>query len=96
MPLIIRIPEKWRRLALPRNLKAVRPGTIKDDLIAFVDFAPTMQEMRRLHAEGTLEGPQTQYFEPIKPVEEFYDTVADPDEYLARVAKTTLDRWNAR
>ncbi len=156
VPLIIRVPEKWRKLALPKEPDAVKPGTVVDDLIAFLDFAPTMlslagidipkhiqgraflgrqktppreyvfgardrmdeaydliryvrdkqfkyirnylwhltrgqdinymnqmptmQEMRRLNAEGKLAGPQKQYFEPTKPVEELYDIVADPHE----------------
>jgi N-sulfoglucosamine sulfohydrolase len=156
IPLIIRIPQKWRKLALPGNPNAVKPGTVNDDLIAFIDFAPTMlsitgvkipehiqgraflgsqkarprdyiyaardrmdeaydliravrdkrykyirnymwyvtrgqdinymnqmptmQEMRRLNAEGKLKGPQKQYFEETKPVEELYDIVADPHE----------------
>jgi N-sulfoglucosamine sulfohydrolase len=156
VPLIIRVPEKWRKLALPNKPDAVQPGTVNDDLIAFLDFAPTMlslagidipkhiqgrpflgrqkappreyvfgardrmdeaydliryvrdkrfkyirnylwhltrgqdinymnqmptmQEMRRLNAEGKLAGPQKQYFEPTKPVEELYDIVADPHE----------------
>ncbi len=155
-PLIVRVPEKWRRLAMPGNPDAVRPGTVNDDLVAFIDFAPTMlslagvdiprhmqgkaflgrqkakpreyvfasrdrmdeaydlirtvrdkqyryirnymwhlprsqdisymnemptmQEMRRLFAEGKLAGPAMQYFEPVKPVEELYDTAADPHE----------------
>ena len=156
VPLIIRVPEKWRKLAMPDNRGAVKPGTVNDDLIAFLDFAPTMlslagievprhmqgkaflgrqkarprkyvfaardrmdeaydliravrdkqyryirnymwylprsqdisymnemptmQEMRRLFAEGKLVGPQMQYFEAVKPVEELYDTAADPHE----------------
>jgi len=36
--------------------------------------------MRRLHGEGKLQGPLAQYFEPTKPIEELYDTVADPHE----------------
>ncbi len=156
VPLIVRVPEKWRKLAMPDNADAVKPGTVNDDLVAFIDFAPTMlslagidvprhmqgraflgsqkgkpreyvfaardrmdeaydmiravrdkryryirnymwylprsqdisymnemptmQEMRRLFAEGKLAGPQMQYFEPIKPVEELYDTAADPHE----------------
>jgi len=156
VPLIIRIPEKWRKLAMPGDPDAVKPGAVNDDLIAFIDFAPTMlslagveiprhiqgkaflgrrkerpreyvfggrdrmdeaydlirtvrdkrfryirnymwfvwraqtinymdqmptmQEMRRLHAEGELRGPQMQYFESRKPLEELYDTVADPHE----------------
>jgi N-sulfoglucosamine sulfohydrolase len=156
VPLIVRVPEKWRKLARPDNPDAVKPGTVNDDLVAFIDFAPTMlslagidiprhmqgraflgaqkgkpreyvfaardrmdeaydlirsvrdkqyqyirnymwylprsqdisymnemptmQEMRRLFAEGKLAGPQLQYFEPVKPVEELYDTAADPHE----------------
>jgi len=156
VPLIIHVPEKWRKLAMPNNPDAVKPGTVNDDLIAFIDFAPTMlsltgnkipdhiqgqaflgsqkvepreyifaardrmdeaydliravrdkrykyirnymphlsrgqdinymnemptmQEMRRLNAEGKLEGPQKQYFEETKPVEELYDTATDPHE----------------
>jgi len=156
VPLILRIPEKWRKLAMPDNPNALRPGSVNDELVAFVDFAPTMlslagvevpkhmqgqaflgrhrakpreyvyggrdrmdeaydlirtvrdkqfryirnymwyvsrgqtitymdemptmQEMRRLHAEGKLQGPQMQYFEPTKPIEELYDTAADPYE----------------
>ncbi|OHB77224.1 MAG: hypothetical protein A2Z25_08250 [Planctomycetes bacterium RBG_16_55_9] len=156
VPLIIRVPAKWRKLAMLDNPDAVKPGGVNDDLIAFIDFAPTMlslagvkipehiqgraflggqkaqpreyiyaardrmdeaydliravrdkhykyirnymgyvtrgqdinymnemptmQEMRRLNAEGKLQGPQKQYFEETKPVEELYDTKTDPHE----------------
>lgn len=156
VPLLIRVPPKWRKLAMPHQPDAVAPGAVNDDLIAFIDFAPTMlslagvkipshiqgraflgsqkakpreyiyaardrmdeaydliravrdkrfkyirnymwyvsraqdirymnemptmQEMRRLNAEGKLKGPQKQYFEPIKPIEELYDIVSDPHE----------------
>jgi len=156
VPLIVRVPEKWRKAALPESPDGLKPGGANDDLIAFIDFAPTvlslagveiprhvqgraflgrqkgkpreyvfgardrmdeaydlirtvrdkrfryirnymwhvsrsqdidymnqmptMQEMRRLCAEGELQGPQMQYFEPAKPVEELYDTAADPHE----------------
>lgn len=156
VPLVIRVPEKLRKIAMPDNPDAVRPGSVNDDLVAFIDFAPTMmslagikipqhiqgkaflgsqkaapreyiyaardrmdeaydliravrdkrykyirnymwhltrgqdinymnqmptmQEMRRLNAEGKLKGPQLQYFEATKPVEELYDTRNDPHE----------------
>jgi len=156
VPLIIHVPEKWQKLAMPDNPNAAKPGTVNDELIAFIDFAPTMmsltgvkipshiqgraflgsqkakpreyifaardrmdetydliravrdkrykyirnymahlsrgqdidymnqmptmQEMRRLNAEGKLKGPQKQYFEETKPVEELYDTATDPHE----------------
>ncbi|TKJ38754.1 MAG: sulfatase [Planctomycetes bacterium B3_Pla] len=156
IPLIIHVPEKWRKLAMPANPDAAKPGAVNDDLVAFIDFAPTMlslagvkipghiqgraflggqkaksrdyiyaardrmdeaydliravrdkrykyirnymwyvtrgqdidymnqmptmREMRRLNAEGKLKGPQKQYFEKTKPVEELYDIVTDPHE----------------
>jgi len=156
VPLVIRVPAKWRKLALPGNPDAVKPESVDDELVAFIDFAPTMlslagvkipshiqgqaflgsqkakpreyifaardrmdeaydliravrdkrfkyirnymphltrgqdieymnrmptmQEMRRLNAEGKLKGPKKQYFEPTKPVEELYDTHTDPHE----------------
>jgi uncharacterized sulfatase len=156
VPLIIRVPRKIRKLAMPANPDAIEGGMVNDDLITFVDFAPTMlslagvkiprhiqgsaflgsqrakprqyifaardrmdeaydiiravrdkrykyirnymphitygqdveymnqmptmQEMRRLNAEGKLVGPQKNYFIETKPVEELYDTVSDPHE----------------
>lgn len=156
VPLLIRVPEKWRTWAAPGDPGALAPGSVNDDLVAFVDFAPTMlslcgipipeymqgqaflgpgrvaprryiyaardrvdeaydviravrdkrfkylrnfmahlprsleidymdlmptmQEMRRLFAQGRLRGPQLQYFECPKPVEELYDTTTDPHE----------------
>lgn len=156
VPLIIRVPEKLRKLAAPANPDVLKPKSVNEDLVAFIDFAPTMlslagvkipshiqgqaflgaqkakpreyvyaardrmdeaydliravrdkrfkyirnymphltrgqdiqymnemptmQEMRRLYAAGKLEGPQKQYFEKTKPVEELYDTQNDPHE----------------
>jgi hypothetical protein len=40
----------------------------------------TMQEMFRLHDAGRLEPPAEWYFRQTKPVEELYDTEADPFE----------------
>ncbi|MBN1803796.1 MAG: sulfatase-like hydrolase/transferase [Sedimentisphaerales bacterium] len=156
VPLVIRVPEKLRKLAMPANPDALKPGSVNDDLVAFIDFAPTMlslagieipkhiqgraflgaqkaesreyiyaardrmdeaydliravrdkrykyirnyiwhltrsqdieymnqmptmKEMRRLNALGKLKGPQKQYFEQTKPVEELYDTLNDPHE----------------
>jgi uncharacterized sulfatase len=41
---------------------------------------PTMREMRRLHKDGKLEGPQKLFFRPEKPEFELYDDDADPHE----------------
>ncbi len=48
--------------------------------IEYMDQMPTMQEWRRLHAEGKLMGPQTLFFAESKPAEELYDVVNDPYE----------------
>ena len=48
--------------------------------VSYMDLMPTMQEMRRLNAAGELRGAQKQYFEHPRPVEELYDTQADPHE----------------
>ncbi len=184
VPLIVYVPEKWRKHVRPDNPDAVKPGSVIDDLTAFIDFAPTMlslaglnptsqpdrftpgqefnplqrpsrespaiarkrfqgqaffgphrsekprdyvyghrdrmdetydlirsvrdkrfryvrnfmpsqpysqdiaymnemptmQEWRRLHAEGKLTGPQADWFRKAKPVEELYDTERDPYE----------------
>jgi len=67
--------------------------------INYMDMMPTMQEMRRLNAEGKLTGPQKLFFRETKPVEELYDTVADPHEInnLAESPqhKETLQRLRA-
>ncbi|UCH64013.1 MAG: sulfatase-like hydrolase/transferase, partial [Fidelibacterota bacterium] len=156
VPLIIRVPEQLLKLASPSDLTMMMPGTINDDLVSFIDFAPTMlslagvkvpeymqgqpflggqkaepreyifaardrmdeacdliravrdkrfkyirnfmphvtygqdidymnqmptmREMRRLNAEGRLQGSEQNYFMPSKPVEELYDTASDPHE----------------
>ena len=48
--------------------------------IIYMDLMPTMQEWRRLAAEGKLEGSQKFFFRETKPVEELYDTQADSHE----------------
>jgi N-sulfoglucosamine sulfohydrolase len=174
-PLIVRVPKQWRAMASPKDEAAVGPGKTWDELVAFVDFAPTvlslaglrlpphfqgqaflgpaqqppreyvyghrdrmdeaydlirtvrdgkfryfrnflpdvpyaqdiaymnemptMQELRRLHAEGKLVGPPTLFFRATKPVEELFDCEADPHQIhnLAGDPKYTneLDRLRA-
>jgi hypothetical protein len=48
--------------------------------IAYMDLMPTMQEWRRLHAAEQLSGPAALFFRETKPIEELYDTQADPHE----------------
>jgi len=61
-----------------RNFMAHLPRSLD---VSYMNQMPTMKEMRRLYAEGKLSpGPQMQYFEPTKPVEELYDCASDPHE----------------
>jgi uncharacterized sulfatase len=46
----------------------------------YPDRAEIMQELRRVAAEGKLTGPQKSWWEPRRPIEELYDTQADPHE----------------
>jgi uncharacterized sulfatase len=156
VPLLIRVPEKWRTYAGGDHADQLRPGSVIDDLVAFVDFAPTvlslagvavpnhmqgrsflgqdrppprkyvfaardrmderydviravrdkrfkyirnfmphlpyaqpiaymdlmptMREWRRLHGESRLNDLQALFFRETKPIEELYDTDADPHE----------------
>jgi len=44
----------------------------------YMERMPTMQDWRRLHREGKLEGPQELFFQGTKPLEELYDCQNDP------------------
>lgn len=66
-----------KRYRYIRNYQPCKPYA---QYIHYMDQMPTLKEMRRLHAEGKLTGPQKNFFAPEKPVEELYDTVADPHE----------------
>ena len=156
-PLIIRVPEKYQDWAYGEASDNYLPGSKTDELVAFVDFAPTvlslagvkvpdyihgqaflgpqksatprkyiyagrdrmdevydliravrdkkykyirnylphlpysqtlrtmermptLQVMRKLHAEGKLDKIQSLFFAPRKPIEELYDTESDPYE----------------
>ena len=68
-----------KRFKYIRNFEPEKPYA---QHINYMDMMPTMQEMRRLNAEGKLTGPQKLFFRPTKPVEELYDTVADPYEVV--------------
>lgn len=72
--------------------------------ITYMNQMPTMKELRRLNAEGKLIGAQTLYFHETKPVEELFDTQADPHEVVnladrpehaetLRRLRTAVERW---
>ena len=72
--------------------------------IAYMNQMPSMREMRRLNAEGQLTGAAAQFFRETKPVEELFDTEADPHEIVnladrpehavtLKRMRTALERW---
>ena len=71
------------RAVRDRRYKYIRnffPERSRGQSLTYMDVGGTMRSMRRLDAEGKLTGGERQYFEPIKPVEELYDTREDPHE----------------
>jgi uncharacterized sulfatase len=63
-----------------RYIRNYMPERTYAQHIAYMDEMPTMQEWRRLHAEGKLTGPQKNFFAQPKPVEELYEITKDPHE----------------
>ena len=72
--------------------------------ITYMNQMPTMQELRRLNAEGSLTGAPALFFRETKPVEELFDTEADPHEVVnlaerpehaetLKRMRAALERW---
>lgn len=96
------------RAVRDRRFKYIRnycPGTPYVSWVPFLNRHPIMQELWRLHLEDQLDDVQSAMFRP-RPVEELYDTEADPHE-IRNLADTpegrnelprlraALDRWLA-
>jgi len=71
VPLMIRIPEKFRKLAVPDDSGALKPGAVNDDLIGFIDFGPTVLSLAGVKVPGYMQG------QPF-----LGDQKAPPREYL--------------
>ena len=56
IPLLIRVPEKFRKLAGPTNLAALKPGTVNDDLVSSIDFGPTVLSLAGIKVPGHIQG----------------------------------------
>jgi N-sulfoglucosamine sulfohydrolase len=104
-----RMDEVFDRIRAVRDrrfkyLRNFRPDLPYAQRLAYNEENPTMQAWRRLSEAGKLTGPAALFFAPVKPEEELYDTLADPDEVnnLATDPKyqkvllkmrAALDRW---
>ncbi|HPA19098.1 MAG TPA: sulfatase-like hydrolase/transferase [Verrucomicrobiae bacterium] len=54
------------------------PHLTWSQFVSYTEAMPTMRAWRRLADDGRLTGPAARYFQTTKPVEELYDTEADP------------------
>lgn len=92
-----------RRFRYIKNFFPERPWSQRT---AYAEGNPTMIEMRKMLSEGTLTGPATMLFQPRKPAEELYDTLADPYQvhnlanepgYQLKLKsmRATLTQWQA-
>ncbi|TXT19746.1 MAG: sulfatase [Planctomycetota bacterium] len=72
--------------------------------ITYMNQMPTMRELRQLDAKGQLRGAATLFFRETKPVEELFDTEADPHEIVnlaespehaerLKRMRAALERW---
>jgi uncharacterized sulfatase len=71
------------RAARDRRFLYIRndaPGLPWAQMQTYMEQQPAVPVMRRLHAEGKLQGDEAVFFSPRKPVEELYDVAADPDQ----------------
>lgn len=82
-----------------KYIRNYRPELPYAQPIEYMEEMPTMRQWRRLAAEGKLDGPAALFMQPAKPVEELYDTEADPDELhnlaLAAEHHDVLERLRA-
>jgi N-sulfoglucosamine sulfohydrolase len=87
-----RMDERYDLIRMLRDkrfkyLRNFRPDLPYAQHINYMDEMPTMQEWRRLAAEGKLNDQQKLFFAPYKPVEELYDTENDPHELVNLAAQ---------
>jgi arylsulfatase A-like enzyme len=82
-----------------KYIRNYQPETPYGQTIRFRDNLATMQEIFRLHEEGTLAPPADWYYRATKPVEELYDTLVDPSELTNLVGspqhRDVLERMRA-
>lgn len=92
-----------RRFKYIRNFRPERPYYLP---LAYREQMATMQELLRLRAAGALDPAEAQWFRAEKPVEELFDTEADPHELRNLAAdpayadtlvalRTAYERWAA-
>ncbi len=79
-----RMAERYDTVRVVRDkryqyIRNFMPHLSWSQFVSYTEMMPTMKAWRRLAEEGKLEGPAARYFQ-TKPVEELYDTHADPHQ----------------
>jgi uncharacterized sulfatase len=80
-----RMAERYDTVRVVRDaryqyLRNYVPHLTWSQFVSYTEEMPTMKVWRRLAEEGKLNAVQARYFSPAKPVEELYDTAADPHQ----------------
>jgi len=80
-----RMAERYDTVRVVRDarfqyLRNFMPHLTWSQFVSYTEQMPTMKAWRRLAGEGKLSGPPARYFSPTKPIEELYDTQADPHQ----------------
>ncbi len=107
-----RMAERYDTVRVVRDkqfqyIRNYMPHLTWSQFVSYTEQMPTMQVWRRLAGEGKLNAIRARYFQPTKPLEELYDTAADPHQIrnLAGQAKyadvmkrmrTELKAWMTR
>lgn len=87
VPLMVRFPEKWRQLA------PAQPGSTRDRLVSFVDFAPTVLSLCDVRPAAYFQG--AAFFGPTAgPAPRFVHGARDRVDEAFDVARSVRDeRW---
>ena len=80
-----RMAERYDTVRVVRDhryqyLRNYVPHRSWSQFVSYTEQMPTMKVWRRLAGEGKLDAVEARYFRPTKPIEELYDTTADPHQ----------------
>jgi uncharacterized sulfatase len=80
-----RMAERYDTVRVVRDkqfqyLRNFQPHLTWSQFVSYTEQMPTMKVWRRLAEQGQLNEVQARYFQPTKPMEELYDTTADPHQ----------------
>jgi len=93
VPLIVRVPEKYRRLAGGNASDAAAPGSVRHDLVSFVDFAPTMLALAGVDEPSYFQGQAFLGRGKAPPRQHIFAARDRMDEAFDLIRAVRDDRW---